>query len=290
MDEVKIFKNIKLHKPQFIIGLDGWANAGKISTNVVIYLVKKLKAERFAEIKSEGFYILTSNRPHVSITEGQIREFNFPKNYLYFAKDEKNLKDFIFLLGYEPDIRWEEYAEVIFYIAKAYQVKRIITIGGFADYILHTEEPPVSAVVNSENIKNNVRKLSTEFIDYQGPASFHSFLHLKRDVEIITLWGCVPVYLTQSPKSYYSILKILLPLMEINIDIEDMREATEKADEKIDEIISQNPHLRELVENLKELQNEKRTSREEIEGLIREIEDFFKKQKGGQYEGNNPVF
>lgn len=289
MDELKIYKDIKLHEPKFIIGLDGWANAGKISTNVVIYLVNKLKADKFAEIRSEKFYILSANRPQVSIIEGLIKDFSLPRNYLYFAKDEVTLKDFIFLLGYEPDIRWTEYAEIIFQIAKAYQVKRIITIGGFTDYILHTVEPPVSAVVNTESMKNHMKRFSIEFINYHGPASFHSFLHLRKDIEIVTLWGCVPIYLTQSPKSYYSVLKVLISLMEIYVDIEDMKEAAEKVDEKIDEIISQNPHLKEIVENLKAQQNEKKPSKEDIEELIKEIEEFFKKQKGRGHEGSDLV-
>jgi len=287
--ELTIYKKVELHEPKFIIGLDGWANAGKISTNVVIYLINKLKAEKFAEIKSDLFYILSLNRPQVSITEGLVREFSFPKNYLYFAKDKKTLKDFIFLLGHEPDIRWAEYADNVFHIAKLYNVKRIITVGGFADYILHTAEPPVSAAVNTKNMKAHMQEFSVEFIDYHGSASLHSFFHLRKDIEIVTLWGSVPVYLTQSPKSYYSVLKVLLAVSEMNIDIEDMKEAAEKVDEKIEEIIAQNPHLKELVENLKELQNERKPSRQEIENLIKEIEEFFKKQKGEGYEGNNPL-
>ena len=67
MEDLILYKKPELLNPRMIIGLDGWPNAGKVSTNVVKYLIRKLGARKFAEIRPDNFYVFSSTRPLTSI-------------------------------------------------------------------------------------------------------------------------------------------------------------------------------------------------------------------------------
>ena len=53
---IKREEKIKLNKANMIIGLNGWGNAGEVSTFSVKYLVDKLGAKKFGEIPPEPFH------------------------------------------------------------------------------------------------------------------------------------------------------------------------------------------------------------------------------------------
>jgi len=280
MKDLVFFEKPELHNPRMIIGLDGWPNAGKVSTNVVLYLIRKLRARKFAEIKPDNFYVLSSTRPQTVIKEGEVKDFNLPSSDFYYWKDEETSKDLIFLLAGEPDLRWNEYADLVFQLAKQYLVKRIFTIGGVADYVTHTTEPRVSVVVSDPGLRAELENYPIAFIDYQGPASFHTFLHSQKDIEVISLWGTVPIYLTQNPKAYYYVLKILVPMLELDVALEDMRNAGERIEKEVNELMGQNPQLKEFVDNLERSYKDKlKPAQADIESLMREIEEFLRRQK-----------
>ena len=284
MEDLILYKKPELLNPRMIIGLDGWPNAGKVSTNVVKYLIRKLGARKFAEIRPDNFYVFSSTRPLTSIEEGELKDFTLPASEFSYWKDEMTLKDLIFLLAVEPDLRWYEYADVISHLARDYQVRRIYTLGGVGDYVSHKEEPRVSAVVNDPKLKKDLEQYQIEFIDYQGSSSFHAFLHSKKEIEVISLWGTVPIYLSQNPKVYHAVLQRLVPLLELDLDLEDMREASEKMDEEVNKLVTQNPKLKEFIEDLEKSYEAdlKPPPSFDIERLMRDIEGFLRKEKGDE--------
>ncbi len=47
----------QLIAPYIMVGMNGWLNAGEVSTGSIDYLRRKLDARRFASIETQGFYI-----------------------------------------------------------------------------------------------------------------------------------------------------------------------------------------------------------------------------------------
>ena len=60
MGNVIIYEMPELNSPYLVAGFVGWPDAGRISTGVIGYLRDKLKAEKFAEIKPDAFYVFQS--------------------------------------------------------------------------------------------------------------------------------------------------------------------------------------------------------------------------------------
>ncbi|GAI29928.1 unnamed protein product, partial [marine sediment metagenome] len=78
----------------------------------------------------------------------------------------------ILFLGTEPNLNWEEYAEAILGVAEEFAVVTIYLLGGVLDKIPHTREPDVSCACSSDQLREEMRKYSVQFSNYEGPGSF----------------------------------------------------------------------------------------------------------------------
>jgi len=281
MGRLIVYEKPALSEPSLIIGLDGWPNAAGVSTSVVTYLIRKLKARKFAEIEPWYFYVLSSSRPLTFISDGTVETFALPASDFYYWKSG-TVKDLLLLLAREPDMRWKEYADLVFQVLKDYGGKRIYTVGGVNDYVPHTREVMVSAVVSNPGLKDELARYDIQFIDYKGPASTHTFFStsVRENVEVVSLWGRAPIYITQNPMVYYAVLKRLIAMLELDIDLEDMKSAAQVVQEQVTEQIRQSPELGELVKRLEEAYDKQvRMKPAESEDIIKGIEEWLKRQR-----------
>jgi proteasome assembly chaperone (PAC2) family protein len=236
MGRLIIYEKAIVTQPSLIIGFDGWPNAAGVSTNVVTYLIRKLRARKFAELEPWDLYVLSSSRPLTSIKAGMIETFDMPTSDFYYWAGGK-ARDLICLLAREPDMRWKEYADLVFQVLKDYGGRRIYTIGGVNDYVPHTREVIVSAAVSNPKLKDELTVYDIEFIDYKGPASIHTLFSTtaEEDLEVMSLWGRAPIYITHNPMVYYAVLKRLVAMLGLDIDLEDMRSAAQVIQEQVTE-------------------------------------------------------
>ena len=84
----------QLIAPYIMVGMNGWLNAGEVSTGSIDYLWRKLDARKFASIETQGFYIYQvpsvspelSMRPHAQIQDGLVKKLDIPQNDFFFWK------------------------------------------------------------------------------------------------------------------------------------------------------------------------------------------------------------
>lgn len=69
-DKLHIHKRPKLNNPCLLLGFSGWMDGGEVSTGTVKLLIKKLGAEKLAEIEPEGFYIHSFFMSNFTVTGG----------------------------------------------------------------------------------------------------------------------------------------------------------------------------------------------------------------------------
>ena len=68
----------ELKQPILVAGFDGWGNALDISSSMVTYMIRKLNADRFAEINPDPFYRYDETRPMVNIEGGDLKRITAP--------------------------------------------------------------------------------------------------------------------------------------------------------------------------------------------------------------------
>lgn len=271
----------ELKEPRLIIGFDGWPNAAGASTSVVSYLIRKLKAKKFGRIEPWNFYVLTSSRPMTSIRDGVVKSFTPPRSDFYYWKNESG-NDLIFLLAREPDLHWKEYAALVFKVLRNFGGKRVYSIGGVSDYVPHTRDVIVSAIVNHPRLREELEEYELEFITYKGQADIHTILNAvpDQDLEVISLWGRAPIYLPRNPQVDYALLKKLVPILGLGLDLEDIRKSSQDFGEKISERVHQISEIRDMVYRLEDAYDRRmKVGPTESEDLIKGIEEWLKGQR-----------
>ncbi len=286
-----IYERPKLTKPYLVIGFEGWPDAGRVSSGVVGYLRDKLDAMRLAEIKPDAFYIFQSpgvklKRPVTDIQDGQVTALSLPATTFWFYKNKKSAHDLIISLGREPELRWNEYVDLILDLAQNLGVARIYAIGGTYDIVPHTIEPIMAAALSAPGLEAEMREYGIQLINYRGSSSIHTVLLLsarERGVEVIGLWGYVPHYVqVANTKVCYAVLNKLVKMLGLALNLEDIKRDSGYLDEKIDKAVEQKPELRDYVRRLEaEYGKGKYEAGEPLgEDIIKEIEDFLR--KGGE--------
>lgn len=210
-----------------IIGLNGWVNAGKVSTQSVKYLIDKLNAEQLGEIASERFYIYQLQRPLVVIKNGFVQKYQPPRNDLFYWKDREE-SGLVFLLGVEPHLDWPRYSRTVLDAAKNLGVRRIYTIGGYVIDASLSGEPFVTGSSTESEILAELKEVGVRLVDYAGPTSVYSEIlweSRSRDVDVASLWCAVPFYGQESdPKAVYTLLLKLTEIIGLKLDLEDLKE------------------------------------------------------------------
>jgi len=260
-EDVRIEKKVEFRNSQMIIGLDGWVNAGKVSTFSVKYLIDKLGAEKFGEILQGRFHDYIIQRPFVSIKEGLMRSYIPPQSSLYYWKG-KNKSDLVLLLGIEPYLDWPRYAEAVLEVAKKTNVNRIYTIGGYLTDISPENETLISSTTNNRNMIDKLKKIGVVLTNYTGPTSVYSEILWRckmEKIDVISLWSAVPIYIEGIyPKAAYHMLKKITCLAGIEIDLTDLKKKADAFKGEFERRTLSQLEMRRLLENLRVRRKEKR--------------------------------
>lgn len=289
VENLTIYEKPKLVKPYLVIGFEGWPDAGRVSSGVVSYLRDKLDTSRLAELKPDDFYLFQSAgaeslRPVTDIENGLVAALDLPATTFWFHKNKESAHDLIVSLGREPELRWQDYVNLVLDLARDFGVVRIYTVGGTYDVVPHTMEPIMSAVLSAPGLEPEMRAYEIPLINYRGSSSIHTLLLVsagKRNIEAVSLWGYVPHYVqVPNAKVCYGVLSRLAKMLGLALDLEDVRQGSEHLDEMVDKAVAQKPELRDYVRRL-ELEYGK--SKGELgeplkEDIIREIEDFLRRK------------
>jgi proteasome assembly chaperone (PAC2) family protein len=255
-DQIIYIERPNLDQPYLILGFEGWPNAAELSSFALTHLIESTKARPFPSIPYETFYQISSSRLMGVVKEGRLIELKFPGNHFYYLKNSPS-NDLILFYGIEPHLRWSAFADLLLDLAEQFRVRQIFMIGGTYDYIPHTVPPVVTALYSQEDLKEEVIHAGLALTEYAGPVSIHTFVldaARKRGFKAISLWGPAPQTLqTKNVKVAYSVLKSLTHLTGMEIDLTELRRASDFFDQEVSQLVEQDPKLHEVVKKLEEL-------------------------------------
>ena len=284
-----IYQRPKLAKPYLVMGFEGWPDAGKVSSGAIAYLRDKLACRKLAEVKPDDFYLFQSpgaevGRPVTDIEGGLVKALSRPTTTFWFYKTKGSSHDLVLMLGREPELRWGDYVSLILDLAQDFGVVRIYTIGGTYDVVPHTIEPLLGVVLSDSSLEAEMRGYGVQPINYKGPSSVHTTLLVsasERHIEMVSLWGYVPHYVqVPNTKVCYRVLSELARMLDIALNLDDIRQQSVQLDDMIDKAISQKPELQDYVRRLEAEYSQGRYEAGETlkEDIIKDIEDFLRKR------------
>jgi proteasome assembly chaperone (PAC2) family protein len=256
MDKIQYLVKPRLNEPILLAGFGGWGNAGEVATSTIDYLVERLEAQELARLDSDIFHLFSVNRPLVTIATGLFKRLELPRSRFYFWTKPHHGSDLILFHGPEPQVCWQQYVEIFMQLCQHFQVKELITLGGFHDEVLHTEEKISAAGASMADVQK-LRQLTEPvgLIDYVGPSAIHSlFLARARECNLpsISMWAHAASYLQGTNfKLCAALIKRLNFLIDLQMDTTELELSWRLLEEQIASLITQNEQLREHVENLK---------------------------------------
>lgn len=255
-DEVlgKLRKAGDMSKRYMLIGFSGWPDAGNVASLTVQHFIDSLNSEKLMEFELAEFQDLTLSRPTVEIEDGLIKELHFAEGALYLWSDPEQDASLLILKSPEPGFGWKEFSEKIVNLSVAMGARRIYLVGGVLDMVPHTRRPRITAVVNMEHLKMEVKVRGIVPSNYRGPASIHSYLltaSREMGLEAISLWGHVPSYVSY-PNAIvaFHLASQLAEMMEISINLDRLERLSEELRRMIDSASEENPELRRIIREL----------------------------------------
>lgn len=279
---LRLFETPQLDEASMILAFSGWMDGGEVSTGTVERLCEAFDARRFGLIDSEPFYI--SNfpgpmevsslfRPHVTIENGSIVEYEEPENTFCCSEEQK----LILFSGKEPNIRWHTFADCIFSVIAEFNVRTVFFIGSVAGVVPHTREPRIFASVSSERLEPIFHQHGLVPSNYEGPASFVSFLTVlakRRGVDMASLVVEIPAYVQgRNPVCIETGLKTLGAMLGLPLVLDDFHRVSEEFVRELDLAVLQRPELAEQIRRME------RRYDEDLSGSnTSEIGDWFESQ------------
>jgi len=290
MEHLIMYERPELVQPHLVMGFEGWPDAGRVSSGVITFLRDKLRARRLADVRPDDFYIVQCagadvRRPLTDIEGGLVKGLTIPSTSFWFHKAAKGGHDLIISHGLEPELSWNRYVDVIVGLAQDFGVERLLTVGGTYDAVPHTAEPVISAVLSHAGLKEEMTEYGIGFTAYEGPSSIHTALVVaagRKGIKAASLWGHVPQYIhVPNAKVCYAILRRLTGMLDIAVDLDDMRKASEYLDEQVTKALGEKTQLSEYVAKLEEEYAKGRGEAGELraEDIIKDVEDFLRKGK-----------
>jgi proteasome assembly chaperone (PAC2) family protein len=252
MSDLNVTFRPELRRPVLVAAFRGWNDGGQGASLGGAYLAKQWDATRFAEIDPESFYDFQATRPQVSLIDGVTRRLDWPENAFYHATIPGTDRDAILLLGVEPNLRWKTFSNLVLGLSRELGVELLVTLGSLLADVPHTRPAPVTGAATDPAL---VSELGLEPSRYEGPTGIVGVVHDGcRDAGIpsVSLWAAVPHYvsLAPSPRAALALVRRLGELLRVDIDLDELEQASEEYSEQVSEAVSTDPETASYVEEL----------------------------------------
>jgi proteasome assembly chaperone (PAC2) family protein len=232
-DIIKLYARPKLNEPNL---LAAWPGVGNVAIIIATYLTTKLNFKDLAEIDAAAFFDPTG----VLVQDSIIEAPQFPASkFLYRKNDHKGGSDLILFLGDDqPSSKSYELAHCILDVADRFHAKRVYTCAAALTRIHHTEQPKVWGVGTNPNMVLELKKLNLKQKGNLQIAGLNGLLlgvAKEREMDGMCLLGEVPSYASRmpNPMAGLAVLKVLVKMLEVEIDYVDLTRLAEETREKM---------------------------------------------------------
>jgi hypothetical protein len=223
---IKELAAVQLNNPILIEGLPGLGIVGKIA---IRYLIKQLKAEKFAYLYSPHFpyFVLVNKKGGIRLLRGTF----------YFWKNKNGKNDLILFTGDSQAQTIEgqyEISDRILNFAEQHKVSLMITIGGYRVEV--KDKPKVIAASTSPELLNKALQakamLSPMGSPIVGTAGLILGLARLKKMDALCLLGETRGYLPD-PKAAKSVLEVLKSILNLDVDLAGLDEEIAKAEKMV---------------------------------------------------------
>lgn len=257
MTYVRFLEEPELRRPVLILAFAGWNDASEVATTAVRFLVNRWEAKKFAEVDPEEFYNFARVRPRVRIDEDYARVITWPENAFHYHVDPLLDRDFILLVGIEPNLKWRTFCQEVIDVCQKVGVTSTLSLGGLIADVPHTGPVRLTAFSSDPDLTARFPELALRRSRYEGPTGIVGVLSdtfTKASIPVGSIWGNVPHYISASPnpKVVHALLSRLSTIYGLGLELSDMERAGRRFERQVNEALVHNPEVANYVKQLEE--------------------------------------
>ena len=213
----------------------GWPGMGSVGIGAIDYIRRQLDAVAFAEIDMQSHFA-----PEAMIVEDGIAGFPAPPAHMFYAVEERDLVIFqseAQIAGTPGD----DLMEHILDMGQRLGVDMIFTGAAYLTQASHKEDAQVLGVANNDNFRDFLASQGVEILQ-EGMVSGLNGLLLgfaqRRELNAACLLGTMPQYAAPipNPKASREIVHTLGRLLNFDVDMSEIDDATEKMEGTMEDI------------------------------------------------------
>jgi predicted ATP-grasp superfamily ATP-dependent carboligase len=247
-----------LRKPVLVAAFRGWNDAGDAATAATEFIQARFDHFDVAHIDPEEFLDFTSVRPDVKLTDGRLREIEWPETRITAAEVPGADRDLAVLQGVEPSLRWRRYCAAVVEAARELDAGMVITLGSLLADVPHSRAVSISGIGSDESV---VDKLGVEHTSYEGPTGIVGVLQhacAEAGLDSLSLWASVPHYVaaTPNPKVALALVRAFEGAAGVIIDAGELEAAAEDYERQVSAAVASDPEVKAFVERLESAMDE----------------------------------
>jgi proteasome assembly chaperone (PAC2) family protein len=283
----------ELRAPVMVCAFKGWNDAGEAASAALAYIRGSFDAREVAGIDPEEFYDFTAVRPSVKLTEGSMREIEWPENSFSVAPVPGAEGDLVMLQGVEPSLRWRRFTEDVVTTARDLGVSMVITLGALLADVPHSRPVAITGITSDEAL---VERLGFEPPSYEGPTGIVGVLQrvcAEAGLPAVSLWASVPHYVAASPnpKVALALVRAFEGTAGLAVDGGELESAAEDYERQVTAAVASDPEVKAFVERLESAMDDAQAENPPDEGQLPSADtiasDFqrFLRQRGPERPG-----
>lgn len=236
-----------------IAGLTGFTDAGATLNQVADQIFANLETKLVVQFKNDELLDYRSRRPIMFFERDHIEHYEPATLGIYLVYDEVN-QPFLYLHGYEPDFRWEEFTEAVLDLAQGLEIADFTWVHSIPFPIPHTRAVGVTVSGNRSEIIDAVSEWKPQT---QVPGNVLHLLEYSFSNEEIPSIGyvmLVPHYLSESeyPQSAVEAFEQISSTTGLIFPTDALRDEGKDFLVKLNEQIQKNDELAKMVANLEQ--------------------------------------
>jgi hypothetical protein len=231
--------------------ISGFTDAGGSVSQINSHIFANLDATLVVRFNNDDLLDYRSRRPVVYFEKDHLETFEPPILGIYLVKDDIG-QPFLFLDGYEPDFKWEAFAEAIEQVIDLFAISEFVWVHSIPFPAPHTR--PIGVTV-SGNRDDMISKFSEWRPDTQVPGTIVHLLEYRlREIGLPTTGFVllVPHYLAESeyPDVGIKAFELISAATSLVFPTDALREEAIGFLRRIEVKVAENPDLAKMVANL----------------------------------------
>lgn len=231
--------------------LTGFTDAGSAVSGLIEHLREVADPEPVAVFDNDVLLDYRARRPIIVFEQDHLTQFHPARLELSLAHDALG-QPFLLLAGYEPDFAWNAFTQAVLDLAAGFGVSSVSWVHSIAMPVPHTR--PIGTTV-SGNRKDLIASLSVWRPRTQVPATAGHLLEYRfaeRGDRVVGFVLLVPHYLaeTDDPDAVLAAADRLMSATGLVLAMDDVRESRDDYLARVNEQVSGNDELRQMVQTL----------------------------------------